>query len=260
MPLPPPHRAPTLPALAVRGLVKTYGSKVAVAGLDLDVPRGSCFGLVGPNGSGKTTTLRMVCGLVAPDHGQIVVAGRDPWADPVGARARIGVVLDPLALFDRLSAREMLRTLGEIRGLDARVAADRSHELFTVLQLDADADRPISGYSHGMRKKTALAAAVLHRPEVLLLDEPFEGVDPVSAIAMRRMLDQVRAGGGTVVLSSHVMDLVERLCDQVGVLHQGRLLASGPTEALRSGRRLEEAFVDVVGAEPVDEDALSWLR
>jgi ABC-2 type transport system ATP-binding protein len=251
--------APTLPALAVRGLVKHYGTQVAVDGLDLDVPTGSCFGLVGPNGSGKTTTLRMVCGLVRPDHGQIVVAGRDPVADPAGARAHLGVVLDPLALFERLSARETLRTLGEIRGLARPMIDERADELFQVLQLYDDADRPISGYSHGMRKKTALAAALLHRPDVLLLDEPFEGVDPVSAITMRGMLDRVRDGGGTIVLSSHVMDLVERLCDHVAVIHRGRIVASGPTDELRGGRRLEEAFVDVVGAEPVDDTALAWL-
>lgn len=251
--------APSLPALAARGLVKHYGTQVAVDGLDLDVPRGSCFGLVGPNGSGKTTTLRMVCGLVRPDQGQIVVAGRDPWADPVGARSQLGVVLDPLALFERLSAYETLRTLGELRGLDRAVIDERTEELFRVLQLTDVADRPISGYSHGMRKKTALAAAVLHRPSVLLLDEPFEGVDPVSAISMRQMLDRVRSGGGTIVLSSHVMDLVERLCDHVAVIHRGKLVAAGPTDELRGGRRLEDAFVEVVGAEPVDAEALAWL-
>ena len=127
------------------------------------------------------------------------------------------------------------------------------------LQLIDDADRPISGYSHGMRKKTALAAALLHRPRLLLLDEPFEGVDPVSARTMRSMLDRFRVGGGTVVLSSHVMDLVERLCDHIGVIHQGKVVATGPTEQLRQGRRLEDVFIDVVGATDSDTAALDWL-
>src|SRR5690606_4828846 len=124
-------------------------------------------------------------------------------------------------------------TLARLRGVDAELAIDRAAKLFSVLQLADDADRPISGYSHGMRKKTALAAAVLHRPRLLLLDEPFEGVDPVSARTMRTMLERFRAGGGTIVMSSHVMDLVERLCDHVGVIHEGRAVASGPTDTLR---------------------------
>jgi ABC-2 type transport system ATP-binding protein len=174
-------------------------------------------------------------------------------------RRAVGVVLDPLQLFERLTAREFLATLGELRELPGDVVASRSSELFEVLDLAADADRQIAGYSHGMRKKTALAAALLHRPRLLLLDEPFEGVDPISARTMRSMLDRFRTGGGTVVLSSHVMDLVERLCDHVGVIHRGRLVASGPTEELRAGRRLEDAFVDVVGATDVDAGALAWL-
>jgi ABC-2 type transport system ATP-binding protein len=143
--------------------------------------------------------------------------------------------------------------------MDPEVVAERSAELFDTLQLATDADRQIAGYSHGMRKKTALAAAVLHRPRLLLLDEPFEGVDPLSARTMRAMLDRFRAGGGTVVLSSHVMDLVERLCDYVAVIHHGTVVASGATDDLRLGRRLEDAFIDVVGATDDDPHALTWL-
>ncbi len=171
----------------------------------------------------------------------------------------MGVVLDPLQLFERLTAREFLTTMGELRRMNADIVRERSEQLLGTLQLANDADRQIAGYSHGMRKKTALAAAVLHRPRLLLLDEPFEGVDPVSARTMRSMLDRFRAGGGTVVFSSHVMDLVERLCDYVGVIHQGRVVASGPTDDLRNGRRLEEVFIDVVGASAVDDAALAWL-
>jgi ABC-2 type transport system ATP-binding protein len=171
----------------------------------------------------------------------------------------MGVVLDPLQLFERLTAREFLGTMGELRGLDRELVAERSAQLLETLQLTPDADRQIAGYSHGMRKKTSLAAALLHRPRLLLLDEPFEGVDPVSARTMRSMLDRFRSGGGTVVLSSHVMDLVERLCGHTGVIHQGRVVATGRTEDLRNGRRLEDVFIDVVGASDVDDDSLAWL-
>jgi ABC-2 type transport system ATP-binding protein len=171
----------------------------------------------------------------------------------------MGVVLDPLQLFDRLTAREFLTTMGAIRRLDADLTRERSQQLFDTLQLSDDADRQIAGYSHGMRKKTALASALLHRPRLLLLDEPFEGVDPVSARTMRSMLERFRGGGGTVVFSSHVMDLVERLCDHIGVIHGGRVVATGPTDDLRNGRRLEDAFIDVVGASVVDDHALAWL-
>lgn len=245
--------------LLIRGLTKRFGSHLALDALDLDVPTGSCFGLVGPNGSGKSTTLRSVIGLVRPDAGRITVCGHDIAVDLRAARAAVGVVLDPLQLFERLTAREFLATMGELRGLDPDLVAERTDQLMGTLALADDADRQIAGYSHGMRKKTALAAAVLHRPRLLLLDEPFEGVDPVSARTMRSMLDRFRAGGGTVVFSSHVMDLVERLCDHVGVIHEGRLVASGPTDELRAGRRLEEAFIDVVGASDVDDAALAWL-
>jgi ABC-2 type transport system ATP-binding protein len=245
--------------LQIVGLTKHFGTTRALDELTLAVPTGSCFGLVGPNGSGKSTTLRSVVGLVRPDAGQIRVCGIDVGTDVLRARAELGVVLDPLQLFERLSAREFLVTLGELRRLDPEVVLSRSDELFTVLELADDADRQIAGYSHGMRKKTALAAALLHRPRLLLLDEPFEGVDPVSSRTMRTMLDRFRIGGGTVVLSSHVMDLVERLCDHIGVIHRGRVVASGPTDELRDGRRLEDAFIDVIGARTVDDGALAWL-
>lgn len=245
--------------LRIVGLTKWFGATRALDALTLDVPAGSCFGLVGPNGSGKSTTLRSVIGLVRLDSGRIEVCGHDIATDLQAARRAIGVVLDPLQLFERLTAREFLATVGELRSMPPDVVAERASQLFATLQLDGDADRQIAGYSHGMRKKTALAAAVLHRPRLLLLDEPFEGVDPVSARAMRSMLDRFREGGGTVVFSSHVMDLVERLCDTVGVIHQGRVVASGATDQLRQGRRLEDAFIDVVGASEHVPGELDWL-
>jgi len=255
MSLPPPVAMP----LRIAGLTKWFGETLALDGLTLDVPAGSCFGLVGPNGSGKSTTVRSVIGLVRPDAGTIQVCGHDIVTELAAARSKIGVVLEPLQLFERLTAREFLATVGELRQLDPQTVIERGEQLFATLQLSGDADRQIAGYSHGMRKKTALAAAVLHRPRLLLLDEPFEGVDPVSARTMRSMLDRFRAGGGTVVFSSHVMDLVERLCDHVAVVHLGRVVASGRTDVLRDGRRLEEAFIDVVGASDVDHEALAWL-
>ncbi|MBG7605014.1 MAG: ABC transporter ATP-binding protein [Actinobacteria bacterium] len=245
--------------LRIRGLTKSYGTTRALDELSLDVSLGACYGLVGPNGSGKSTTMRAVVGLVRPDAGTIEVCGARVDKEVMATRQAMGVMLDPLQLFDRLSAWEFVDTIGSLRGLDADTVRTRSAELFTVLDLTGDADRPIAGYSHGMRKKTALAAALLARPQLLMLDEPFEGVDPVSTRAMRRMLDQFRAGGGTVVLSTHVMDIVERVCDEIGVIHHGRLVASGPIDELRAGRRLEDAFIDVVGAEDLGGSTLDWL-
>ena len=255
MELPPPVPSP----LRIHGLTKRYGATLAIDGLTLDVPHGACYGLVGPNGSGKSTTMRAVVGLVRPDAGTIEVCGVRVDADVLATRRSMGVMLDPLQLFDRLTAWEFVETIGTLRGLDTDTARERASDLFTVLDLLGHADRPIAGYSHGMRKKTALAAALLARPRVVMLDEPFEGVDPVSTRAMRRMLDRFREGGGTVVLSTHVMDIVERVCDHVGVIHRGRLVASGPIDVLRDGRRLEDAFIDVVGAGEVDDAALGWL-
>jgi len=246
--------------LRIHGLTKIYGATTAIDGLTLEVPFGACYGLVGPNGSGKSTTMRAVVGLVRPDAGHIEVCGTRVSDDVLSVRASMGVMLDPLQLFDRLTAWEHVTTIGRLRELDTDTIERRATELFTVLDIIDHADRPIAGYSHGMRKKTALAAAMLARPRLVMLDEPFEGVDPVSTRAMRLMLDRFRSGGGTVVLSTHVMDIVERVCDHVGVIHHGRLVASGPIDELRGGRRLEDAFIDVVGgAADVADDALDWL-
>lgn len=251
--------AATLAPLRIAGLTKRFGETLALDGLNLAVPTGACFGLVGPNGSGKSTTMRSVVGLIRPDAGTIEVCGHLVATDVLAARRAMGVMLDPLQLFDRLSAWEFVETIGELREIDGDTLRSRSAELFDVLDLTADADRQIAGYSHGMRKKTALAAALVARPRLLLLDEPFEGVDPVSTRAMRQMLDRFRAGGGTVVLSTHVMDIVERVCDHVGVIDHGRIVAAGRIDELRAGRRLEDAFIDVVGRSDVDEHALHWL-
>jgi ABC-2 type transport system ATP-binding protein len=245
-------------ALVVRGLAKHFGDKVAVAGIDLDIPRGCFFGLVGPNGAGKTTTLNMITGLLRPDAGAVWIDGIEIWHQPVEAKRRIGVLPDGLRLFERLTGSELLTYHGLLRGLDPAQVAERSVQLLRTLDLDSAGSTLVADYSHGMRKKVALAAALLHAPRVLFLDEPFEGIDPVSARTIRAVLERFTSHGGTVVFSSHVMDVVERLCDRVAILADGRIVADGPLDALRGGGSLEDAFVRIVG-ERVDTSDLSWL-
>lgn len=251
--------APVVGAVDIFGLTKRFGRKTAVDNLSLTIPRGSFFGLVGPNGAGKTTTLRMATGLLRPDAGQVRIDGVDVWPNPANVKARLGLVPDGLLLFERLSANEMLLYAGLLRGMPEDQVLGRSRELLDVLGLKDDADKLIVDYSHGMRKKTALACALLHRPPVLVLDEPFEGIDPVSAVNMRTVLERYTASGGTVIMSSHVMDLVERMCDHVAVIAGGRIVANGPIDALRNGGRLEDAFIHLVGGSTVDSDSLGWL-
>ena len=258
-PEPPLASADATPAVSVRALRKAFAGKVAVDGIDLEIPRGSFFGLVGPNGAGKTTTLRMVTALLRPDAGRASVAGVDVWRDPARAKAVIGVLPEELHLFDRLTGRELLTYNGLLRGLGPHVVALRSEELLAVLGLDAAADTLVVDWSHGMRKKIALAAALLHAPRVLFLDEPFEAIDPISARTIRSLLERHVESGATVVLSSHVMELVQRLCDRVAVMHEGRIVAAGETEAVRRGRPLEDVFVELVGGDARRVDAIEWL-
>ncbi|MFB9721977.1 ABC transporter ATP-binding protein [Planobispora longispora] len=248
-------------AVRTQGLFKRFGQQVAVGGVDLVVPRGSFAGLVGPNGAGKTTTLSMVTGLLRPDAGIIHIDGADVWRDPVAVKARIGVLPEGLRLFERLSGRELLSYNGQLRGIPMREVERRAEELLRVMDLADSADKLVVDYSTGMRKKIGLAAALLHNPKVLFLDEPFEGVDPVSANTLVEVLRRYTASGSTVVFSSHVMDLVERLCDWVSVMNRGQIVAQGPLEEVRGGRSLNEAFLGLVGA-PANgngEEGLSWL-
>ena len=248
------------PAVQLRGLAKRFGQVVAVESADLEVRPGCFFGLVGPNGAGKTTTLAMATGLLRPDGGTALVDGVDVWREPLLARQRMGVLPEGLRLFERLSGRELLGFTGRLRGMAGDEVDSRAAELLTVLGLAAEGDRLVVDYSTGMRKKVALAAALLHNPSVLFLDEPFEAVDPVSARAIRDVLHDFTGRGGTVLLSSHVMELVERLCDEVAVMAGGRVLAAGPVDALRDGRPLEDVFVDLVGGgAPMGAGALGWL-
>lgn len=247
-------------AVALRGLTKAYDGRVVVDHVDLDVPVGSFFGLVGPNGAGKTTSLSMITGLLRPDEGRVFVAGIDVWQDPPAAKARMGVLPDGLRLFERLSGPELLSYLGRLRGMPADVVADRAAELIRVLDLDGAGTKLVADYSTGMRKKITLAAALLHSPSVLLLDEPLEAVDPVSARIIRTVLSRYTAAGGTVVFSSHVMALVEGLCSHVAVIARGRIVAAGDLASVRgAARSLDDAFMHLVGADEVGEGGLSWL-
>ncbi|WP_435827710.1 ABC transporter ATP-binding protein [Nonomuraea dietziae] len=248
-----------IPALRVTGLHKAFGDHVAVDHVDLTVPAGSFYGLVGPNGAGKTTTLAMAVGLLRPDSGRAEIFGVDMWRDAVRAKSLIGVLPDGNAMPERLTGREVLTYLGLLRGMAPEVVAERTEELLRVLELDTAERAFVIEYSTGMRKKIGLAVALLHAPRLLVLDEPFEAVDPVSATTIRAILRRFVAGGGSVIVSSHVMALVEQLCDHVGVISGGRVVASGRLDDVRETRSLEDAFVDLVGARAGGVEGLSWL-
>ena len=221
--------------LDLQGLTKRFGDTVAVDGIDLAVRAGSFFGIVGPNGAGKTTTLSMVTGLLRPDGGRVLVHGIDVWAEPDRAKRAIGVLPDALRLFDRLSGAQLLHYSGVLRGLDAATVRQRTADLVAAFGLEDATGRLVADYSAGMTKKIALAAAMIHSPRLLVLDEPFESVDPVSAANIVEILQRYVAAGGTVVLSSHGMDLIQRVCDHVAVIVGGRVLAAGTTDEVRGG-------------------------
>jgi ABC-2 type transport system ATP-binding protein len=246
-------------AVVVRGLRKKFGTKEAVAGIDLEVAAGSLAGLVGPNGAGKTTSLSMMTGLLRPDSGQILINGIDVWEDPPAAKAVIGVVPAEARLFDRLSGEELLEYAGRLRGLPASQARSRATQLLDVLDLAGDAKRLVADYSTGMRKKAALGCALIHNPPVLFLDEPLEGVDPVSGDVIRRLLARFAGSGSTVLFSSHVMELVEQVCDHVSIIDKGKIVVTGTIDEVRGGKTLQRAFIDLVGPRAADAEVLSWL-
>ena len=245
--------------MALRGLVKRFDAKVAVAGLDLDVPAGSFYGLLGPNGAGKTTTLSMAVGLLRPDAGGAWVLGHDVWADPVPAKRAVGVLPDGVRMFDRLSGAELLAYHGLLRGMDRTTVDQRTRELLDVFELGSAGRTLVVDYSAGMKKKIGLACALLHGPRLLVLDEPFEAVDPVSGALIRKILQRYVSGGGTVVFSSHVMEVVERLCSHVAIMAEGALRAQGTLDAVRGDRPLEEVFLRVVGGRTATGTELTWL-
>lgn len=249
-------------AIETRGLRKTFGDLEAVSGIDLAVPRGSFYGFLGPNGAGKSTTIKCLTGLLRPTSGEFRILDLDPIADPVAVKKRVGVVPEDLALFDRLSGAETLSFVGQVHGLDAASLRDRAAELLALMDLSKAAGDLVADYSHGMRKKLALAAALLPAPRLLFLDEPFEGIDAVASRQIKNLLTQYVRGGGTVFLTSHILEIVERLCDHIGVIHKGRMVAEGPMVDLRegrAGRSLEEIFLDLIGAEQAETPALGWL-
>ncbi|MFF1572515.1 ABC transporter ATP-binding protein [Leifsonia sp. NPDC058292] len=246
-------------AVRIRGLRKNFGAKAAVDGIDLDVPSGSFYGLVGPNGAGKTTTLSMATGLLRPDQGQVFIHGVDVWRDPIEAKSLVGVLSDGVRLFDRLTGEQLVEYAGLLSGMDRETATSRTHDLLRLLDLEQDAGTLVVDYSAGMTKKVALACAMVHAPRLLVLDEPFESVDPVSAANIRDILAGFVRGGGTVIVSSHVMDLVQRMCDHVAVITAGRVVAAGTVDDVRGGSTLEDRFVELVGGRRVGEGP-EWLQ
>jgi ABC-2 type transport system ATP-binding protein len=246
------------PAIQLENLRKLYGGKAAVDGLSLTVPRGSFFGFLGPNGAGKSTTIRMLTGLIPPSSGSIQLLGLSMPEQEIEIKKRIGLVPDESLLFDRLTGMEFLEFVGRMYGLARPVAQERGGELLELFQL-TEPRKLIAEYSKGMRKRVAMAASLIHRPELFLMDEPFEGVDAVGARLMKDiLLDQVRQGA-TIFLTSHVLEVVERLCDSVAIINEGKIVREGPMQELRAGSEtLEDVFVRVVGAERAFE-RLDWL-
>ncbi len=252
--------APGTPrVLAIEGLVKKFGDNTAVDEISLDVRAGSFYGIVGPNGAGKTTTLSMVTGLMRPDAGTVRINDIDAWKDPRSAKRATGVLPDRLRLFDRLTGAQLLYYAGSLRGIDDRTVRERSAELIAAFGLEDAVDRLVADYSAGMTKKIALACAMIHAPRLLVLDEPFESVDPVSAANLTDILERYVEGGGTVLLSSHGMDLIERVCDSAAIIVGGRVLAQGTLDEVRGGKTLEDRFVELAGGRKAAE-GMEWLH
>lgn len=256
-------------AVFTRDLVQTFGQKTAVSHLNLAVRAGEFFGFLGPNGAGKSTTIKMLTGLLRPTSGNAYVGGIDVWKEPIRARAIMGVLPEYLNLYERLSGREFITFAGHMYGLAAKDITRRTEELLHVFGLTDDADKLVVDYSVGMRKKVALAAAIIHSPQVLFLDEPFEGIDPVSSRVVRDILRELTQRGTTIFFSSHIMEVVERLCTRVGIINQGILVAEGTLQELRerasgAGEQgkdatLEDIFLNVIGVSNENHN-LSWLE
>jgi len=259
-----PSPAPPTWSVWVEGLTKDFGTRRVVDQLNLAVQPGEFFGFLGPNGAGKTTTIRMLVGLLRPSAGRVIIAGHDVALDPLGAKACVGLLPEELNLYERLTAREFLHFAGTMYGLRPEQVTVRTEELLRLTELAEQADDMIVDYSAGMKKKTALAAALIHDPRVLILDEPFNGVDAVSSRAIRDLLQRLLHKGTTIFFSSHILDLAQRLCTRVAIIHEGRLRAVGTLPELRQQAGLEEsatledAFLQLVGARPSQEE-LSWI-
>src|SRR5436190_5429054 len=259
--------SPSVPlAIVAHDLVRAFGQKAAVNHLNLTVSRGEFFGFLGPNGAGKSTTIKMMVGLLRPTSGSVWVGGVDVWKDPIRAHSLMGVLPEVLNIYERLSGREFLVFAGHMYGIPAGDIRRRAEDLLQVLTLIDDADKLIVDYSVGMRKKIALAAALIHRPEVIFLDELFEGIDLISSRVIRDILRELTQRGITIFFSSHIMEVVERLCTRVGIINQGTLVAEGTLQELReraSGEdkdaTLEDIFLNIIGARNENHN-LSWLE
>jgi ABC-2 type transport system ATP-binding protein len=272
------------PAIATQGLTRRFGEFVAVQDVNLSVAPGQFFGFLGPNGAGKSTTIKMLTGLLAASSGRIQVLGLDLAQDPVEVKRQIGVVPEGMALFGRLTGAEYLNFAGGMYGLDRETSGKRTAELLDFMQLAEQPKTLVTDYSHGMQKKLALAAAVIHGPRILFLDEPFEGVDAIASGTLKAMLQRMITRGATIFLTSHVLEIVERLCSHLAIIHRGRLVAQGSLEELRAGVEaqaaaalagspasgsvesapaekltLEEIFLRIVGGTRRTEQELSWL-
>jgi len=261
-------------AIATENLTRRFGDLVAVQDVNLRVSSGQFFGFLGPNGAGKSTTIKMLTGLLASTSGRIQILGLDFAQHPVEVKRQIGVVPEGLALFGRLTGAEYLTFVGRMYGLDRETTAKRAAELLEFMQLTDQPKKLVTDYSHGMQKKLALAAAVIHGPKILFLDEPFEGVDAIAAGTLKAMLQRMIARGATIFLTSHVLEIVERLCSHVAIIDRGQLVAQGSLEELRTGVEaqgdaadaqapakltLEEIFLRTLGGARSAEQELSWL-
>jgi ABC-2 type transport system ATP-binding protein len=269
------------PTISTQALTRRFGDLIAVDGIDLRVAPGQFFGFLGPNGAGKSTTIKMLTGLLAPSAGRIEILGLDLEKHSVEVKRQIGVVPEGMSLFGRLTGSEFLNFAGRMYGLDRQTSAQRTAELLDFMQLANQPRKLVTDYSHGMQKKLAMAAAVIHGPKVLFLDEPFEGVDAIAAGTLKAMLQGMIGRGATIFLTSHVLEIVERLCSHVAIIHQGKLVAQGSLEELRSGVKaemsaqssggssessepaatmtLEEIFLRTVGGSRHSDQELSWL-
>lgn len=266
--------SPPPPAVETVNLVRRFGDFTAVDHVNLRVARGQFFGFLGPNGAGKSTTIKMLTGLLAPTAGRIQVLGRDLAAEPLEVKGRIGVVPEDLNLFERLTGAEMLAFTARMYGLGRAETGERSRELLALMELDDEPKKLIVEFSHGMKKKLSLACALIHRPDILFLDEPFEGVDVVASRTLKDLLARLTTRGLTVFLTSHVLEIVERLCTDIAIISEGRLVAAGPLDELRRGVTvegveqatngpvpLEDYFIRVVGGarQTAGDDVLQWL-
>jgi ABC-2 type transport system ATP-binding protein len=257
-------------AIRTEQLTRRFGALTAVESVDLRVNAGQFFGFLGPNGAGKSTTIKMLTGLLAPSSGRMELLGLDFQQNPIEVKRQIGVVPEGMGLFERLTGGEYLHFIGRMYGLDRATTEKRTEELLEFMQLADRGKTLIADYSHGMQKKLALAAAVIHGPRILFLDEPFEGVDALAAGALKSLLGRMTERGVTIFLTSHVLEIVERLCSHVGIIHKGKLVAQGSLEELRAGipgeegdkKTLEQIFLSIVGqsgGEQARVEELTWL-